>query len=129
MLLIYPFLILFHITVIPRPVSNCGGGGAPEVCPHVCNAASNCTQNIRCSPGGCLFNISSDPLEKHDLSRTQPALLARMQEALRVAVAGRFQTTDSNYSYSGCAKSWEENIAAYGGFAAPMCNVATPPPH
>ena len=78
---------------------------------------------------GCLFNITSDPLEKHDLSPSHPVLLARMQAALKAAVAGGFQTTDSNYTYSDCAPSWSENVAAHGGFAAPMCKTATPPPH
>ena len=53
-------------------------------------------------------------------------MLAKMEAAMRAAVATRFQTTNSSYSYSGCAASWEENVAAHGGFAAPMCTTATP---
>ena len=53
-------------------------------------------------------------------------VLAKMEAAMLAAVATRFQTTNSSYSYSGCAVSWEENVAAHGGFAAPMCTTATP---
>eukprot|EP00041_Stephanoeca_diplocostata_P032567 m.1047454 g.1047454 ORF g.1047454 m.1047454 type:complete len:536 (-) comp24171_c1_seq4:309-1916(-) len=109
------------------PVGNCGGGGAPTVCPHVCDAASNCTRNIPCSPGGCLFDIAHDPLETRDLSLEKPNLLALMQQALLAAVAERFQTTDSNYTYGGCAPSWAANVAAHHNFAAPLCTTATPP--
>eukprot|EP00037_Helgoeca_nana_P013108 m.120372 g.120372 ORF g.120372 m.120372 type:complete len:457 (-) comp21838_c0_seq6:19-1389(-) len=48
------------------PVSNCGGGVGPQVCPHVCDETSNCTRNVECSAEGCLFDLSVDPLEKHD---------------------------------------------------------------
>ena len=109
------------------PTGNCGGGGAPTVCPHICDASSNCTQNKHCGAGGCLFDLSSDPLEKHDLSE-QPqhaTLLATMQASLRDAVAKRFQTTDSGMKYGGCAASWKANVAANGNFAAPMCKTAT----
>lgn len=111
------------------PVANCGGGGAPteRVCPHVCDASSNCTRNKPCSAGGCVFNLVDDPREEHDLSSEQPDLLASLQRALRNAVAARFQTNDSNYTYSGCAASWQENVAEHGNFAAPMCKIATPP--
>ena len=56
-------------------------------------------------------------------------VLAKMEAAMLAAVATRFQTTNSSYSYSGCAASWEDNVAAHGGFAAPMCTTATPGLH
>ena len=56
-------------------------------------------------------------------------MLAKMEAAMLAAVATRFQTTNSSYSYSGCAASWEANVAAHGGFAAPMCTTATPGLH
>jgi hypothetical protein len=61
------------------------------------------------------------------LSLNQPELLAKMQRALRDAVAQRFQTTNSSFTYSGCATSWKENVKANGNFAAPMCKEAHPP--
>ena len=97
------------------PTANCGGGGPQSVCPHVCNAATNCTRNTPCSTHGCVFDIARDPLEKTDLSLQQPALLAELQAAMRQAVAARFQTTDSGMVYSGCAESWAANVAAHGG--------------
>ena len=109
------------------PLGNCGGGGPPTVCPHVCDAAANCTRNIPCSAGGCLFDLLKDPLEKHDLSLTQPDLLAKMQQELRDAVARRFQTGNSSFTYSDCATSWKANVASHGNFAAPMCKEAHPP--
>ena len=108
------------------PVGDCGIAGG--VCPHVCNVSfSNCTRNTPCSAGGCLFDLGADPSERRDLSLQKPAMLAQMQQALRAAVANRFQTTNSSYSYSGCAASWTANVAAHGGFAAPMCTQAIPP--
>lgn len=62
--------------------------------------ARNCTRNVHCGPDGCLFNVVTDPLEKEDLSTTMPGLLATMQKALVDAVANRFQTTNSNYTYA-----------------------------
>jgi len=109
------------------PVGNCGGGDGPQVCPHVCDASSNCTRNVPCGPNGCLFDLEADPLEKMDLSAQEPALLARMQALLAAAVAGRFQTMDSGYKYLDCAKSWSANVAAHHGFAAPLCATAVPP--
>lgn len=50
-----------------------------------------------------------------------------MQRALSDAVAQRFQTTNSSFTYSGCATSWKENVKANGNFAAPMCKEAHPP--
>ena len=73
-----------------------------------------------------LFDLKNDPLEKVDLSATEPSILAEMESALAAALATQFQTTNSHYRYSGCAKSWPENVAAHGGFAAPMCTNATP---
>ena len=108
------------------PLGNCGGGGPPSVCPHVCDVSSNCTRNIPCSPAGCLFALDVDPLEQHDLSTSMPALVQTMQNELRKAIDARFQTTDSDFSYSGCAPSWQANVAAHKGFAAPMCTNAEP---
>jgi hypothetical protein len=108
-------------------MGNCGGGGPPTVCPHVCDATTNCTRNIPCSAGGCLFDLDSDPLEQHDLSLSQPDVLAKMQQALSDAVARRFQTTNSSFAYSGCATSWAANVKSHGNFAAPMCTEAHPP--
>ena len=117
----------------------------------MCDAASNCTRNLPCSARGCLFDLEADPLEKNDLSTSEPQrtsdtdllaclvlltpeawagpVLAKMEAAMLAAVATRFQTTNSSYSYSGCAASWEANVAAHGGFAAPMCTTATPGLH
>ena len=52
------------------PTGNCGGGGTPTVCPHVCSAATNCTQ---VPPAPCPPTPTHTHPPTHRMLRTRQA--------------------------------------------------------
>ena len=72
---------------------------------------------------GCLFNLSEDPLERHDLGLVEPDKLNDLSNMLADYVKGSFQTGDDGYEDPGFLScvSLEEKIAETGGWAAPVC--------
>eukprot|EP00039_Didymoeca_costata_P030930 m.32224 g.32224 ORF g.32224 m.32224 type:complete len:523 (-) comp8387_c0_seq2:73-1641(-) len=122
-----PNCLLGYWTGPVWPVANCGGGGGPETCPHQCNKQSNCTQDLHeCGDTGCLFNLSDDPQEKHNMASVNKEMLAMMQSKLREVSKGIFQTTDSDMTFSNCRSDVTSNIKYFNGFEGPMCDSSAP---
>ena len=76
---------------------------------------------------GCLFELMSDPEERHDLSKGQPGMAAAL--AAELASQTHFQTGADHYvgEYTQCV-SLAEFTAAHQGFLGPLCVKGPPPP-
>eukprot|EP01006_Ploeotia_vitrea_P031365 TRINITY_DN63688_c0_g2_i1.p1 TRINITY_DN63688_c0_g2~~TRINITY_DN63688_c0_g2_i1.p1 ORF type:complete len:520 (+),score=55.66 TRINITY_DN63688_c0_g2_i1:23-1582(+) len=106
------------------PVADCGGGKNND-CPHNCTSSIGCTRDPGCPPEGCLFNLKNDPLEKHDLSKSNPVKLQQMRARFEEILKTKFQTTDSDAVFSEC-ETWGEMIKRNRGFAGPLCRKWRP---
>lgn len=73
-----------------------------------------------CPPLGCLFNLSADETEHHDLSADMPHVHARLAARLATLVRGKFQTRWTDPRYARCV-TLAEYVDAHRGFAGPIC--------
>ena len=79
---------------------------------------------------GCLFNLSNDPNERHELSAALPAEAARLRARLRKLNKGRFQSgsqADPRYdrlleSRAHCV-TLDDYAHRHRGFAGPVCGT------
>jgi hypothetical protein len=79
---------------------------------------------------GCLFNLSNDPNERHELSAALPAEAARLRARLRKLNKGRFQSgsqADPRYdrlleSRAHCV-TLDDYARRHRGFAGPVCGT------
>ena len=46
---------------------------------------------LRCGDTGCLFNLTADSAERHDMAASEPQLLATMQARLATELAKRYE--------------------------------------
>lgn len=76
------------------------GGGAYKLlhgwvceCPE-CRPCQPCNATAASGQGGCLFELTSDPSELHDLAAEQPTLLRELNQKLAAAVATKWVDRD-----------------------------------
>ena len=77
------------------------------------------TPDPGCPVDGCVFDLSVDKEERHDLSASHPALQQRLKAKLAAFVATKFQT-NSSMGHDNCV-SLPEYAAAHRGFLGPPC--------
>ena len=71
-------------------------------------------------PLGCLFNLTRDASERHDLSSARPAALLALRGRLERLAHTRFQTDWADPQYSRCVP-FSEYVGRHAGFAGPVC--------
>ena len=77
------------------------------------------TQDPGCPADGCVFDLSVDAEERHDLSASDPALQQRLRAKMNAYVAGKFQTNSSG-GYDNCVPL-KQAAEEHHGFAVPLC--------
>lgn len=79
---------------------------------------------------GCLFNLSSDPNERYELSSRMPGQAERLRARLRKLLKHRYQTGwDEVLEARASCTSLAEYVRAHRGFAGPVCAVSFPSQH
>ena len=88
---------------------------------------SQCTQEgiwprssvpVDCGAAGCVFNIQTDPSERHELTASMPALAASLRERLASLIKEQFAPDRGAPDPAACAQA-----RAYGGFYGPWIGL------
>jgi hypothetical protein len=98
--------------------------------PQFPNASTNASMwdtAMDCS-AGCLFNLTSDITEHHDLAAEQPMLVSAMVARIRAINATVFSPHRGAPSPLGCQVGLDDNGGFWGPFIAPGPAPPSPPP-
>ena len=76
-----------------------------------------------CPPGGCLFNLTADETEHHELSAQLPEEKSRLTSRLQELLKGKFQSKWTDPKYEDCV-TLADYVEAHHGFAGPICGAS-----